>query len=99
MQPTQPPPCIVCQTQLTSAFRSSGKWLHQPNDGVMFTTGGTYGSTLYDAPGPRLLVVVCDLCLKAAGDAGRVLAYDPPPPGTPVMLVWEPDEWTPPALP
>jgi len=60
------------------------------------TSRGNYGSTLHDTPEQNLLIVVCDLCLKAASDAGQVLMIDPTPPRRPVMSVWTAPGWEPP---
>lgn len=65
----------------------------------MFTTRGTYGSTLYDdvGAGTRLLVNICDLCLHAAGLAGEVLTIAPTMPVRGDITVWTPDgDWSPP---
>ena len=64
-------PCIVCGKALRNVFDDAG---NQPNDGVVLTTHGNYGSTVYDSfTGEFLEVNLCDPCLVRAGEQGRVL--------------------------
>lgn len=49
---------------------------NQPLDGLAFSTGGAYGTTLFDPmDGSTLEVNVCDPCLRKASEQRRVLFY------------------------
>jgi hypothetical protein len=64
-------PCVVCGGTLA---RSDDSYEAQPGDGVMCTTHGNYGSTVYDPmDGSYLSFNVCDKCLVEAGEKGRVM--------------------------
>lgn len=64
-------PCIVCGRELRNVFDEAD---NQPNDGVVFTSHGNYGSTVFDDfIGQHLEVNLCDPCLVRAGEQGRVL--------------------------
>lgn len=66
-------PCLVCGKELERAFRDAEG---QPADGVMCETHGNYGSTVYDSmDGEALAFNVCDDCLVAAGEQGRIYTY------------------------
>lgn len=77
-------PCIKCGRQLESAFGDNPPEdaYNQPYAGTTFTSGGHYGSTLYD-PSTNMgslghthefiEINVCDPCLKDAAAAGVVL--------------------------
>lgn len=65
-------PCLVCGVKL---LRVTDAAEGQPDDGVMLTTHGNYGSTIFDPmDGNFLLFNLCDECLIAAGIEGHVLA-------------------------
>ena len=65
-------PCIICGCTLT---RASSDYEAQPNNGVMCTTEGNYGSTVFDPmDGSELAFNICDDCLVKAGEQGRVMA-------------------------
>lgn len=65
-------PCIVCGRTLS---RATDDYEAQPDDGVMFSTHGNYGSTVFDPMnGTTLLINVCDECIVEAGKKGRVLS-------------------------
>jgi hypothetical protein len=67
-----PTPCIVCGVELPEVM--PGITENQPAGGVTFTAPGNYGSTVFDPfDGSMIEVNVCDPCLVAAGEAGRVL--------------------------
>jgi hypothetical protein len=64
-------PCLVCGKELRNAMDTSE---NQPSGGTAFQTGGHYGSTAFDPfNGSMLEINVCDECLTAAGEQGRVL--------------------------
>lgn len=63
-------PCIVCGKALRNVTDDSS---NQPNDGTAFQTEGHYGSTVFDPmDGTVLEVNLCDPCLLAAAEQGRV---------------------------
>jgi hypothetical protein len=67
-------PCLKCGRELRNVF--PGDVENQPNDGVVLTTSGNYGSTVFDSlVGDVLEVNICDPCLVEAGEKGRVLTY------------------------
>ena len=64
--------CIVCGVELDNVDPNDDA--NQPYDGVMVSTRGNYGSTVFDPEnGEFLLFIVCDECLVKAGEQGRVL--------------------------
>ena len=65
-------PCIICGGILFRAFEPVEE---QPEDGIMCETGGNYGSTMFDngMDGEHLAFNICDECIVAAADAGRVM--------------------------
>lgn len=64
-------PCVVCGERLAPMDSGSPNHAHNANE---FCTHGQYGSTVFDPlNGDRLAVNICDKCLVAAGDAGRVM--------------------------
>lgn len=64
-------PCLCCGKKLTNI---TGDVQNQPEDGVTFTSPGTYGSRVFDPlDGTYLEVNVCDACLTQAKTKGRVL--------------------------
>lgn len=63
-------PCIICGTKLQACF----DYVAQPDDGVMCSTSGNYGSTVYDPFDGRFLAFnICDECLVIAGQQGRLM--------------------------
>lgn len=64
-------PCIICGKTLDRVF---DEYESQPSDGVMCTTTGNYGSTVFDTiTGDELLHFnICDPCLIEAGKKGHV---------------------------
>lgn len=65
-------PCIICGGTLE---RESDEYEGQPADGVMCSTRGNYGSTVYDAmTGEYLAFNICDPCLVERGKMGRLFA-------------------------
>lgn len=72
-----PSPCIVCGTQPEPAF--SHKPTMQPWGATMFSTGGHYGSTVFDPMSRyrRLYITVCDDCLKRNKDRVRLVIETP----------------------
>lgn len=70
-------PCLVCGERLLQAMPGTP----EPDGGVLCTTTGNYGSTVFDPfDGERLRFNVCDRCLIAAGEAGRVVSGHPAQP-------------------
>lgn len=66
-------PCLICGMALTRAF---DEYEAQPDDAVMGTITGNYGSTVFDPfDGTALAFNVCDECLVKAGEQGRIFAY------------------------
>lgn len=66
-------PCIVCGKPLRNVMDDCD---NQPYVGTAFTTGGHYGSTVWDegfTSQEQLEINVCDTCLLRAGDSNRVL--------------------------
>lgn len=64
-------PCIACGATLVNVFDAD----NQPQEGLAFTSNGHYGGTAFDPmDGSFIEVNVCDPCLIAAGEQGRVLA-------------------------
>jgi hypothetical protein len=55
--------CAICEKQLSQATLTP----YQPSGGVMFTSGGNYGSTVFDPMNEpfQLLLVICDECVKS----------------------------------
>jgi len=71
-----PVPCIACGREMDSAANDP-LFDHVPGDGVIFHSGGNYGSAVFDSfDGFQLQVVVCDACLKTYAEA-RVRLVDP----------------------
>jgi len=88
-------PCLICGKQLRNVFADAG---NQPYDGVVLTTSGNYGSTVYDSfTGEFLEVNVCDPCLTRAGEQGRVLEARTRRPATlnGTLVGWEEMPYTP----
>jgi hypothetical protein len=57
-------PCLACGARLLNVDCTECD--NQPLDGVEFTSLGHYGSTVFDPmDGSRLVINVCDACLKA----------------------------------
>ena len=62
-------PCIICGAPLTRVFMDEG----QPNDGVVCTTHGNYGSRVFDdLTGEYLAFNICDSCLEDKAAEGLV---------------------------
>jgi len=63
--------CFKCGVQLRRAVDDNEA---QPDEGVMFSASGNYGSTVFDPmDGSYLLINICDRCVAEAGEQGRVL--------------------------
>lgn len=64
-------PCIKCGATLT---RVTSDYEGQPNDGIMCTSYGNYGSTVFDPmDGSYLAFNICDPCVKRAAKQGRLM--------------------------
>lgn len=67
-------PCLVCGERLFQSMPDEP----DPDGGVLCTTTGNYGSTVFDPfDGERIRFNLCDKCLIAAGEAGRVVSGHP----------------------
>lgn len=79
-------PCIICGKALSRVHTYEA----QPEDGVMCTTYGNYGSTVFDpmANGVHLSFNICDDCLVAAGKKGAVKRSVIKPRPEPLHLDW-----------
>ena len=66
-------PCVICGRVL---LRDMDDYEAQPREGVMCSTHGNYGSTVYDpvGSGEYLAFNICDPCLVEAGERGRLFA-------------------------
>lgn len=64
-------PCIVCRRALEDAIPNPSQG-NQPYPGLEFTTGGHYGSTIFDLEPGVLVVNVCDDCVTSASREGLV---------------------------
>lgn len=65
--------CIRCGCDLAAVFPDDSPL--QPSGGTMFTSGGNYGSTVWDpsvSSRDRLHINVCDRCLTLAAQEGVV---------------------------
>lgn len=73
-------PCFVCGTKLETAFPSpSDEAAHmQPSDAVMCTTGGNYGSKVFDPMYERLIFLVCDQCLSKRRERAMLMRQGRP---------------------
>ncbi len=64
-------PCIICGKPLRRVMPMTPA---QPANGVMCSTHGNYGSTVFDdLDGERLHFNICDACLTTAGEQGRIV--------------------------
>jgi hypothetical protein len=71
--------CIVCHKPFDNIDEDG----NQPSGGVEFTTGGHYGSTVFDPmDGSIIAINVCDGCLAEEMGAGNVLAIIPAEPAS-----------------
>lgn len=69
---TEALPCIVCGRKLDRVDNMSDET--SPYAGTNFSSSGHYGSTVFDPmDGSFIALNVCDPCLKAAGEQGRVV--------------------------
>lgn len=65
-------PCIVCGNVLPKAI--PGESVNQPYQGLMCSTRGNYGSTIFDPmDNTSLAFIVCDNCMIESATKGRVL--------------------------
>lgn len=66
-------PCVICGLLQPRVMQDTEA---QPDHGLMFTTTGNYGSTVFDPDdGTALLVIICDGCIVRASEQQRVLTY------------------------
>jgi hypothetical protein len=78
-------PCIVCNVELNNINPPD----IQPNGGLEFTSGGHYGSTVFDPMnGEKLSIVVCDECVENAQQDDRVFHSDCPQARTRSWTPW-----------
>lgn len=86
-------PCIVCLKPLVNVFENTVQ--AQPDNAVMFTATGNYGSTVYDpgglGGGGYLQIHVCDSCMLLR--QRHVLSVVPhKAPTTYEFSQWNPDD-------
>lgn len=90
-------PCIICGKELES-INPDAEWPEQPVHATSFTSGGHYGSGVFDSMGRDYIQInVCDEDLRAAAKANRVLLGTPvraetPPPAYETFKPYEPEE-------
>lgn len=87
-------PCFVCGKTLTHAFGGlvETELRQQPNDAVIFSSHGNYGSTLFDELGEEFLELnICDECLYARSD--RILHCRHRTTRHRESMPWTPDPW------
>ena len=82
-------PCLVCGKALERAVPQEQ---NHPNDAIVCTSHGNYGSGVFDpCDGHYLEVNVCDSCLKKAAAEGKVaLGYISTQMGIP-LIRWQED--------
>lgn len=68
-------PCVVCGRGLEHALPNSSLDTNQPAGGIVFTSHGNYGSTMFDpiTDGVFLEVNICDVCLQDRSHRGKVI--------------------------
>lgn len=67
-------PCIICENVLVECFEHDDTFI-QPSNGLVCSTTGNYGSTVYDPVEmnpARLLFNICDDCFHAKAERGFV---------------------------
>lgn len=92
---TAPPPgvrmmhCIACRKKLKPVFDSLPD---QPNDALIFSSAGTFGSKIFDPMDSSCLVVyLCDACVEAASHDDAVQFRPRSRPAEPRPLeIWRP---------
>lgn len=68
--PVESFPCIKCGCTLT---RVNPEYEGQPNDGIMCSSYGNYGSTVFDPMDMSFLAFnICDGCVKLLAKQGRL---------------------------
>lgn len=60
-------PCIICGKELHPSVRLVATF-NQPSGAVVCTTGGNYGSALFDAEPGYIEFNICDDCLAARAE-------------------------------
>lgn len=76
-------PCIHCGKEL-DGYGPEGSVTAQPSKGVMCTTYGNYGSTVFDPMDKHFLAFnICDTCLVDLGEQGRLFLSQKPYVSTP----------------
>lgn len=79
--------CVRCGCQFEDAW--PGTSLQAPSRGLVFTTGGNYGSGIFDeTDGSRLLVLICDECVLGLRAMSNVIMYQQPAEPEPVYRLW-----------
>jgi len=85
--------CIVCDKELELSFRGdSEKNSRQCHNAVMFSSGGNYGSTVWDPCNGRLelLVNICDECITRKKDQVTLVTIHRPLPEV-TYSPWDPE--------
>ena len=73
-------PCLICEKPLENI---GAEVVNQPEGGLEFITMGDYGSTIFDSiwsnqgEPNKLIVNICDDCLRRASKKGLVAAPHP----------------------
>lgn len=96
----KPLDCIACGIELESSVfvEPEDDSYQMPSGATIFSSGGNYGSGLWDPPGlynnKFLEFNICDDCLTIGAKAGRVFIGErpyPPPLVTIKRVPWEPE--------
>lgn len=77
---TWPLPCIICGRNPKPVFETAFEedepnW--QPYGATTFTSIGQYGSTVFDDEGGRLMIDVCDHCMRERAQVGLIARVTP----------------------
>jgi len=67
------PNCIICEEPMKPVWEDMET--PQPNDGIMCSSSGNYGSAVLDAVfgEPEIVFIICDLCLISKAERGFIL--------------------------
>jgi hypothetical protein len=86
-------PCFKCGKELTPVMSDNPFTVNQPYSGTRFTTGGHYGSTVFDPMQPylHLEVNICDECL-VSGKERVLLSEDKPQRIVTTYHDWDPEK-------
>lgn len=80
--------CVRCDCTFEDAMPGSEP--SPPSGGLVFTSGGNYGSGVFDETGDsRLLVLICDECILALRALENVVIYRQPVPSAVKYTLWK----------